>query len=81
MGAGRTCFCGQAFSWPVDTNHNEGVTPWKLRSRIRTVLIEAHLGGADLSKVHTMRNLRGGLEEAERLPGYTVTREASATSS
>ena len=37
--------------------------------------------GVDLSKVHTMGDLQGGLEEAERLLGYTVTREASATSS
>jgi rsbT co-antagonist protein RsbR len=35
----------------------------------------------DLSKVHTMGDLQGGLEEAERLLGYTVTREAGATSS
>ena len=27
MGAGRTCFCRRAFSWPVGTIHNEGVTP------------------------------------------------------
>ena len=25
MGVGRTCFCGQAFSWPVVTIHNQGV--------------------------------------------------------
>src|SRR4029078_6209695 len=27
MGAGRTCSCGQAFSWPLFTIHNQGVTP------------------------------------------------------
>jgi len=37
--------------------------------------------GVDLSKIHTMGDLQGGLEEAERLLGYTVTREAGATSS
>ena len=81
MGAGRRCFCWQAFCWPVETIHNEGVTPWKFRSRIRAVLIEAHLGGVDLSKVHTMGNLQGSLQEAERVFGYPVTREARATSS
>jgi rsbT co-antagonist protein RsbR len=37
--------------------------------------------GVDLSKVNTMGDLQGGLEEAERLLGYTVTQEAGATSS
>jgi len=37
--------------------------------------------GVDLSKIHTMGDLQGGLEEAERLLGYRVTREAGATSS
>jgi rsbT co-antagonist protein RsbR len=37
--------------------------------------------GVDLSKIHTMGDLQGGLEEAERLLGYPVTREAGATSS
>jgi len=37
--------------------------------------------GVDLSKIYTMGDLQGGLEEAERLLGYTVTREAGATSS
>jgi rsbT co-antagonist protein RsbR len=36
--------------------------------------------GVDLSKMNTIGDLQGGLEEAERLLGYTVTREASATS-
>jgi hypothetical protein len=81
MGAGRTCFCGQAFCWLLVTTHHEGVTPWKLRTRIRAVLIEVHLSGVDLSKVHTMGDLQGGLEEAERLLGCTVTRGVSATSS
>ena len=36
--------------------------------------------GVDLSKVNTMGDLQGGLEEAERLLGYTVTRKAGATS-
>ena len=31
--------------------------------------------------VHTVGELQGGLEEAERLLGYTVTREAGTTSS
>jgi len=35
----------------------------------------------DPNKIHTMGDLQGGLEEAERLLGYTVTREAGATSS
>src|SRR6187431_933456 len=30
--------------------------------------------GVDLSKIHTMGDLQGGLEEAERLLGYKVTR-------
>ena len=37
--------------------------------------------GVDLSKIYTMGDLQGGLEEAERLLGYRVTREAGATSS
>jgi rsbT co-antagonist protein RsbR len=37
--------------------------------------------GVDLSKVHTMGDLQGGLEEAERMLGYTCTREAGATNS
>jgi rsbT co-antagonist protein RsbR len=36
--------------------------------------------GVDLSKMNTIGDLQGGLEEAERLLGYTVTREAPATS-
>jgi len=36
--------------------------------------------GVDLSKIQTIGDLQGGLEEAERLLGYTVTREAGATS-
>ena len=36
---------------------------------------------ANLSKIHTMGDLQGGLEEAERLLGYTVTRGVGATSS
>ena len=35
--------------------------------------------GVDLSKVYTIGDLQGGLEEAERLLGYTVTREVGAT--
>ena len=31
--------------------------------------------GVDLSKMNTIGDLQGGLEEAERLLGYTVTRE------
>ena len=37
--------------------------------------------GVDLSKIYTMGDLQGGLEEAERLLCYAVTREAGATSS
>lgn len=35
--------------------------------------------GVDLSKMNTIGDLQGGLEEAERLLGYTVTREGGAT--
>ena len=35
--------------------------------------------GVDLSKIHTMGDLQGGLEEAERLLGYHVTRKDGAT--
>jgi len=35
--------------------------------------------GVDLSKIHTMGDLQGGLEEAERLLGYTVTRKDGAS--
>jgi rsbT co-antagonist protein RsbR len=31
--------------------------------------------GVDLSKMYTIGDLQGGLEEAERLLGYTVTRQ------
>jgi len=31
--------------------------------------------GVDLSKMNTIGDLQGGLEEAERLLGYTVSRE------
>jgi len=31
--------------------------------------------GVDLSKMNTIGDLQGGLEEAERLLGYTVTRQ------
>ena len=34
--------------------------------------------GVDLSKMNTIGDLQGGLEEAERLLGYTVTREDGA---
>ena len=34
--------------------------------------------GVDLSKMNTIGDLQGGLEEAERLLGYTVTREEGA---
>jgi rsbT co-antagonist protein RsbR len=36
--------------------------------------------GVDLSKMDTIGDLQGGLEEAERLLGYTVGRESSSTS-
>jgi rsbT co-antagonist protein RsbR len=32
--------------------------------------------GVDLSKMNTIGDLQGGLEEAERLLGYTVTRSS-----
>jgi len=35
--------------------------------------------GVDLSKMNTIGDLQGGLEEAERLLGYTVSRQAGAT--
>ena len=35
--------------------------------------------GLDLSKMNTIGDLQGGLEEAERLLGYTVTREDGAS--
>jgi rsbT co-antagonist protein RsbR len=35
--------------------------------------------GVDLSKMNTIGDLQGGLEEAERLLGYTVTREETVT--
>ena len=35
----------------------------------------------DLSKMNTIGDLQGGLEEAERLLGYTVTRREGSTSS
>src|SRR6188508_522328 len=34
--------------------------------------------GVDLSKMHTIGDLQGGLEEAERLLGYTVSRDDEA---
>ena len=37
--------------------------------------------GVDLSKMNTFGDLQGGLEEAERLLGYLVTREAGESSS
>jgi len=37
--------------------------------------------GVDLSKMNTFGDLQGGLEEAERLLGYLVTREVGASSS
>jgi rsbT co-antagonist protein RsbR len=37
--------------------------------------------GVDLSKMNTIGDLQGGLEEAERLLGYTVTRKEGSTSS
>ena len=36
--------------------------------------------GVDLSKIQTIGDLQGGLEEAERLLGYTVSREDGASS-
>ena len=36
--------------------------------------------GLDLGKMNTIGDLQGGLEEAERLLGYTVTREDGASS-
>ena len=35
--------------------------------------------GLDLSKMNTIGDLQGGLEEAERLLGYTVSREDGAS--
>ena len=35
--------------------------------------------GVDLSKIRTIGDLQGGLEEAERLLGYTVTRKDGAS--
>jgi len=35
--------------------------------------------GVDLSKMNTVGDLQGGLEEAERLLGYTVTRQGGAS--
>ncbi len=35
--------------------------------------------GVDLSKMNTIGDLQGGLEEAERLLGYTVTKQGGAT--
>ena len=37
--------------------------------------------GVDLSKMNTIGDLQGGLEEAERLLGYTVTRKEVSSSS
>ena len=34
--------------------------------------------GVDLSKMNTIGDLQGGLEEAERLLGYSVTRQDGA---
>lgn len=34
--------------------------------------------GVDLSKMNTIGDLQGGLEEAERLLGYEVTRDSAA---
>ena len=36
--------------------------------------------GVDLSKIQTIGDLQGGLEEAERLLGYTVSRKDGASS-
>ena len=36
--------------------------------------------GVDLSKMNTIGDLQGGLEEAERLLGFVVTRQEGATS-
>ena len=35
--------------------------------------------GVDLSKMNTIGDLQGGLEVAERLLGFTVTRQGGAT--
>jgi rsbT co-antagonist protein RsbR len=35
--------------------------------------------GVDLSKMNTIGDLQGGLEEAERLLGYTVTKQGGAS--
>jgi rsbT co-antagonist protein RsbR len=35
--------------------------------------------GVDLSKIHTIGDLQGGLEEAERLLGFRVAREDGAS--
>ena len=35
--------------------------------------------GVDLSKMNTIGDLQGGLEEAERLLGYTVSRQGGAS--
>ena len=37
--------------------------------------------GVDLSKMNTIGDLQGGLEEAERLLGYSVTRKEGSASS
>jgi rsbT co-antagonist protein RsbR len=36
--------------------------------------------GVDLSKMNTIGDLQGGLEEAERLLGYVVSRQEGSTS-
>jgi rsbT co-antagonist protein RsbR len=47
-----------------------------LSSRIAQTLVTI---GVDLSKMHTIGDLQGGIEEAERLLGFTVVRRSDPT--
>jgi rsbT co-antagonist protein RsbR len=46
-----------------------------LSSKIAQILVNI---GVDLNKVHTVGDLQGGIEEAERRLGFQVTRSSGA---
>ena len=59
------------------TTHHDAQRIQEVRRQCKTLVTI----GVDLSKMNTIGDLQGGLEEAERLLGYRVTRETPETRS
>ncbi len=73
-------FPGTAAAAPVSIS-SDGLLPQLVQHlrQNRTVLREEWARRIDLSKMHAVGDLQGGIEEAERLLGYEVTRTGEQT--